>query len=132
MPIHFAMTTTPRRAAVALSLAAVSLTAMLGACSSTEKIVYSSDTWHPKTVNLLDSRTGESVVTIDVPVGKQLNMWFQKSAQTAEKEGQDTLHYSIRPLGDNGTTPGTVLSVPPPSARRLDVTLRKAPEHPAK
>lgn len=101
---------------------------LLGACSSTERIAYKSDTWSPKTVTLLDTRTGESVITIDVPVGKQLNLWFQKSAQTAENEGSDSLHYSIRPMGDSGTTPGTVLTVPPPSARRLDVTLRKTPE----
>ncbi len=104
----------------------------LAACGSPERVSYRSETWSPKTITVLDTRTGESVVTIDVPVGKQANLWFKKDRNRAESDGSDELTYAIRPWGDNVTIPGTTLTVPPPSARRIDMTLRKVPEQAAK
>ncbi|MFO0830808.1 MAG: hypothetical protein U0637_03085 [Phycisphaerales bacterium] len=114
------------------SLALAACVAGLAACRGPERISYKSDTWSPKTISVLDTRTGESVVTIDVPVGKQLNLWFKKDPTQAENEGSDELAYAVRPWGDKATIPGTTLQVPPPSARRIDMTLRKSPEMPVK
>lgn len=123
-------TRTPRRFLASLALCCT--LASLAACGSPERVSYRSDTWSPKTISVLDTRTGESVVTIDVPVGKQVNLWFKKDRNRAEADGSDELSYAIKPWGETTTIPGTTLTVPPPSARRIDMTLRKVPEQPAK
>ena len=112
-----------------VTVGALALTVLVG-CQGGERKAYRSDAWSPKTITLLDTRTGESVVTLDVPVGKQLNMWFVKSRTTAEREGTNTLRYAFRPWGDKSTIPGTTFTVPPPSALRLDMTERAKPEMP--
>jgi hypothetical protein len=99
-------------------------------CTTPERVSYRSDSYSPKTINVLDSRTGESLLTVDVPVGQQLNMKFEKSRDRAEAEGVDTLRWSLRKWGDAGLSPGSTREVPPPSARRVDVTLRGVPEMP--
>ncbi len=122
-----------RRGRAGLAMAAGAILAIgsvLSGCGSAERISYRSDTWSPKTVTLRDTRTGESIVTVDVPVGKQLNLWFEKDVNTAEKDGADVLHYSVTAWGEKSTIPGSTITVPPPSARRLEWTERKKPEMP--
>jgi hypothetical protein len=101
---------------------------MLTACVAQERVTYRSDALSPKTVTLVDLRSGESLLTVDVPVGQQLNMLFEYGQDRAEREGSDRLRYTVRQWGDTGINPGSEMVVPPPSLRRLDISLRKTPE----
>jgi hypothetical protein len=102
--------------------------ALLGGCSGREVFVYTSDAHSPKTVTLVDTTTGETIMTTLVPVGQQLNLRFEKDPLEAERSGSDRLAYSLRPLGDVSVSKGTSITVPPPTSRRIDVTLRPGPE----
>jgi hypothetical protein len=101
---------------------------VLPGCQQFERYTYRSDVHHPKTITLLDTSTGEKLLTVEIPPGQQLNMAFDSDKDTAEQRSTDTLRYSVRKWGDDSVAGGTVLQVPPPSSRRIDMTLRKAPE----
>ncbi|MEM1423321.1 MAG: hypothetical protein AAGH64_04885, partial [Planctomycetota bacterium] len=68
------------------ALSALTLTGlMLGACHleggprwSADRYTYVSREWQPKTVSLIDTRTGETTWSVDVPVGQQLVVGFSK------------------------------------------------------
>lgn len=110
-----------------LSLASVGT---MGGCEFQERFAYRSDAYSPKTVSIVDTTSGSPVVTIDVPVGQQLNMVFDRLPDAAEQAGTDTLRYAIKPWGDTSLTNASSVSVPPPSMRRIDVSLRPVPEQP--
>ena len=43
---------------------------------SGDSYTYVSRTWEPKTISVIDTRTGETIWTLELPVGKQLNLKF--------------------------------------------------------
>lgn len=105
----------------------------LTGCEYSERYSYASDAWSPKTVSVIDTTTGSKIVSIDVPVGQQVNMEFEQLKGASEAAGTTTLRYAVKPIGDVSIANGSQVQVPPPSARRVDVTLRPAPEQaPAK
>lgn len=118
------------RSLVLTGLTGLSLLAGLSGCEGPEVIAYRSDVNTPKTVTLLDVITGEKLLTVEIPVGQQLNLHFEKEGQIAERDGRDTLRWSIKPWGDTSVAGdgASKMDVPPPSLRRLDVNLRPAPE----
>jgi hypothetical protein len=83
----------------------------------------------PKTVVLIDTRSGEEFFTMDIPVGKQLTFDFVAG------EGDDPV---LRPdlmrweVWDQNTYTGQLtntLSVPHASSRRIDVFIRDSIEY---
>jgi hypothetical protein len=102
--------------------------ALSGCDSGPETYAYQSDTYSPKTITVLDTSTGEKILAVDVPPGQQLNMKFESYRNEAEKTGKDTLRWNLRPWGDTSLEKSSTLQVPPPSSRRIDMTLRPAPE----
>lgn len=105
-------------------LAVASLLALPG-CQQFEKVSYRSDVHSQKTITLLDTSSGEKLLTVDIPVGQQLNMVFDSDIETAEKRGSDTLRWAVRKIGDETVSGGNVMQVPPPSSRRIDMSLRQ-------
>jgi hypothetical protein len=104
----------------------------LTGCEYSERYSYASDAWSPKTVSVVDTTTGAKIVSVDVPVGQQLNMEFDQLKTHSEAAGTTTLRYALKPAGDNSIAKGSQIEVPPPSARRIDVTERPKPELPPK
>lgn len=126
-----------RHAAFAASVALASA-ALLGGCnggteggwlSSYDNYTYISTSWHPKTITLYDTRTGESLWSVDVPVGKQLNVGFRKGTGPNENK-PDEMVWEVKLAGRVFGSRDNRVPCPPPEARRLDMTLRAAPELP--
>lgn len=104
---------------------AVSTLLGLGGCQQFESVSYRSDAHSQKTITLLDTSNGEKLLTVDIPVGQQLNMVFDSDKDTAEQRGHDTLRWAVRKIGDDTVSGGNVMQVPPPSSRRIDMSLRQ-------
>ncbi|MCP3904286.1 MAG: hypothetical protein GY715_11700 [Planctomycetes bacterium] len=85
----------------------------------------------PKTVKITDLRNGEVVFAMDIPVGKQLSLDFLDGEGADPVYAPDLMRYQVF---DYGTTTGklrSMLSVPAASSRRIEVTIRPAPEYAA-
>ena len=119
--------TVPSRKSVAFItgvLAVASVLALPG-CQQFERYTYRSDVHSQKTITLLDTSNGEKLLTVEIPSGQQLNMVFDSDDVTAEKRGHDTLRWAVRKIGDDTVSGGNVMQVPPPSSRRIDMSLRQ-------
>ncbi len=109
----------------------------LGGCNSGhESYQFPSSTHMPQTVTLSNTRTGERLWSQEVPAGSQLNLVFVRAPGVAEEQNYDEMRWSITPIGRSpgnalSTTPtsrSSMMRVPPPSERRLDVQVREGPE----
>jgi hypothetical protein len=112
----------------ALALIGAASCALLAGCKSTEVYTYRSSAFTPQTVTLVDVTSGEPLWAVDVPVGQQLDLRFTERESTAEGFGSDTMRWTLSPIGQNWKGAVSELRVPPPSARRLDVSLRPGGE----
>lgn len=95
--------------------------------ASRDQYTYVSTTYQPKTISIIDTRTGQTVWTTDIPVGQQLAMRFYADD---DDDGQDTLRWELMPAGKHWGDMTNVDPVPPVGARRVDMTLRPSPEDP--
>lgn len=124
-----------RRSTIAASLLAAA--AALGGCRSEGGIGYSGDsytyvsrTWEPKTISVVDTRTGETVWTLELPVGKQLNLKFVKGTGPNEFY-PDEIQWKVVEAGNAGLANTTSrLPCPPRDARRIEWVRRPVPELP--
>lgn len=127
-----------RTAAVVVLAAAVGLG---GGCNiyrpggtgySVDTHTYISESHLPVNVTLVDTRTGESLWTYEVPVGRQLTLrFYDRSATSKDAVLPDLMRWEeMAPKTTSGQLRNT-MNVPPSSARRLDVTYRPEPEMPA-
>ena len=114
-----------KSAAFIAGVLGVSTLLALPGCQQFEKYTYRSDVHSQKTITLLDTSTGEKLLPVDIPAGQQLNMVFDNDIQTAEQRGSDVLRWAVRKVGDETVAGGNVMQVPPPSSRRIDMTLRQ-------
>lgn len=96
---------------------------------SSDSYTYVSRTWSPKTVTLLDSRTGETLWSVDLPVGKQMTVGFRKGTGPNEYK-PDMMYWGMTEPGRVGRVQKNWIPVPPHHGRRLELTLRDAPEAP--
>jgi hypothetical protein len=124
--------------ALPVALAIVALTApachrpqggLMAATGSSQ--TYASYETQPKTVKIIDLRNGEVVFAMDIPVGKQLSVDFLDGEGADPVLAPDLMRYQVF---DNGTTTGklrSMLSVPSAHSRRIEVSLRPAPEYAA-
>jgi len=103
---------------------------VMGGCSTAETHSYPSTPHMPQTVSLINTATGETIWTCDIPVGKKLDIRFEKRADVAEEQNTDTMTWSISGVATTATGRRNSLKVPPPSHRLLKVTERAAPEVP--
>lgn len=113
----------------ALLLASLGIAAFsLGGCSSAEVYTYTSDAHSPKSVAIIDTATGEKVWTCDIPVGQKLDMRFANRPPATEERGFDELSWVLSGVDSKSLGRRNVVQVPPVSRRRIDMTLRPAPE----
>jgi hypothetical protein len=116
-------------AAKALTLAAaVACLGALPACNHREVYTYRSAPDWPQTISLMDTTTGETVWTCEVPVGQRLDMSFKYRAGRANELGYDELTWTLAGSDTIPTGRKNTLRVPPPVARKLVTTLRPIPE----
>ncbi len=94
---------------------------------SNDRFVYVSRTWSPKTVTVIDTRTGEQVWTLDVPVGRQLVVDFEAGKNPGEYM-PDTMHWRVMQAGKKSGDLTSTIPAPPSHARRVELSLRPAPE----
>lgn len=88
---------------------------------------YSTET-APKSVRLLDTRSGEVLFSIDIPVGRQLTLDFVEGDGDDPVYTPDLMRYELFKIGTTLGRLRSSLSVPPANARRLDVQMRQGPE----
>ncbi len=100
-----------------------------GAGFSANTFTYVSTEWRPYTVSVVDTATGETVWSVDVPVGKQLAVGFRKGSGPNSFR-PDMMDWGLEEAGRWFGTRGNQVPVPGPDARRVDVSLRAAPEKP--
>lgn len=98
-----------------------------GPLYSADRFTYESTPWQPWTVTLFDTRTGEAVWSVDVPVGEQVVVGFSQGTGPNEYK-PDEMIWQLMPLGERFGTLANRLPCPPVGARRLEPTLRPVPE----
>jgi hypothetical protein len=82
-----------------------------------------------KTVTLVDLRSGEVLFAIDVPVGKQLTIDFDKEEGDDPVNRPDLMRWEIMEQGTSIGKLDNQMSVPNAASRRVDVTLRHGPAY---
>lgn len=135
MPAPFHRITRPLAAATILASLALSAGCYYegGPLRSIDRFTYVSTSWQPKTVTLIDTRTGESMWSVDIPVGQQLVIDFNSSTREADNTQwlPDDAQWDLMPDNRRHGTLHNKMKVPPRQARRLDVSLRPVPEMPS-
>lgn len=116
----------------------LSAAALAGGCNwveggrgySSDTFTYISTEYSPKTVSLIDTRTGQTVWSYELPVGRQLVLEFIKGDPNAVADhlNPDTLRWDDWEPKTYFGTPRQQLKVPNATARRIDVALRPTPE----
>lgn len=99
---------------------------------SVDAYTYISTAFEPKTVSVIDTRTGQTIWSYDVPVGRQLDIEFFENDEHKDANLPDIIKWRETYAGNTlGTLSGQSVAMPPASARRIDLKLRPAPEYPA-
>ena len=124
------------RRSMIFALPMVLASTLLGGCSnlsgmglsgSYDDFVFASDAMSPKTVSLVDTRTKQTVWSMEVPVGRQIKISF--SAGTDPKVYMpDTMRVTEGKANTNAREFLTRIPCPGPESRRLDWALRSTPE----
>ena len=98
---------------------------------SADRFTYQSTSWNPKTVSLIDTRTGETLWSVDVPVDQQLVVAFvQDGADNDDETMPDLMKWQIFDAGKLFGNLENRMPVPNRHARLLELALRPAPEMP--
>lgn len=100
-----------------------------GTMHSDDRFTYVSTAWQPWTVSLVDTRTGEALWSVDVPVGQQLGLGFIRGAGPNMYK-PDLMQWGLMEAGQMIGTRDNQLPVPPYSARRIESSIRATPEMP--
>ncbi|MCL4743122.1 MAG: hypothetical protein KJZ54_13070 [Phycisphaerales bacterium] len=101
-----------------------------GSGASIDEYTYVSEPYAPQTITVVDTRTGEAVFAMDVPVGQQLVINFDDKRIQSEEWMSGVMRWRLMPAGHMYGRLTNRIAVPPPSSRRVDVTLRATPEFP--
>lgn len=97
---------------------------------TSDSYTYVSTSWQPKSVTLVDTRSGQEFWTVEVPVGKKLVVSFAEKEGTSDGFTPDGMKWAIIDPTEDFPRLGNQLPVPPKDVRRLDVTIRPTPELP--
>jgi hypothetical protein len=98
-----------------------------GAGVSNDVFTYPSSAHLPQTITVLDTRTDEQLLVVEIPVGQQLVLSFYN--MNDEADGFGTLRWGVMPAGKPYGGLTNTMRVPPASARRVDVSVRRSPEY---
>lgn len=131
MPARLA--NTARSALIASLIMALPLAGCLyfegGPLYSANRFTYISTPDSPKTITLYDVTSNQAIWSYEIPVGRQLVIDFNRNAGEGEgSDYPDLMKWNDFPAGELIGLLGNELSVPPPTARRVELTLRVSPE----
>ena len=98
-----------------------------GPLRSADRYTYESFAWSPKTVTVIDTRLGEAVWAVDVPVDTQLVMQFSRGTGPNDFEPDEIIWQIMRHGKRFGELKNRSPS-PPADARRVEMTIRASPE----
>lgn len=98
-----------------------------GAGVSNDVFTYVSTPHLPQTVAIVDTRSSEQLLVVEVPVGQQLVLSFYN--EDDEADGKGSLRWGVMPAGRSYGGLSHSMDVPPASSRRIDVSLRHSPEY---
>lgn len=101
-----------------------------GNLASNDQYTYVSTAYTPQTVSIVDTRSGEVIWSRDIPVDQQLNLRFVKDVNKDNPSRPDAMKYGVSKAGNRWGRLTDEITVPPSSARRVDVELRQPPEFP--
>ena len=97
---------------------------------SNATFTYISTTWSPKTIRVIDTRTDEAFFTIKLPVGKQLTFKFLDGKGDDPVLTPDRMQWEVWEAPHKSGKLSNQLTVPPSTARRIQVDVRPGPEYP--
>lgn len=119
-------------AALLLASAAPGCNSEGGALVSLDRQVWVSRAWTPVTASVIDTRTGEAIWSVDVPVGQKLVFDFRGPGSNPARDPiyPDIMDWNVMPEQNQTTPLSRALPVPPRDARRVEMTLRNTPELP--
>jgi hypothetical protein len=103
-----------------------------GSLASDDQFTFISEPWAPTTIALVDTRTGQTHWTVEVPVGQQVVVRFIAGEEPDNIPLPDTMRWQLMAAGKESGQLRNAMNVPPTGARRMDVSLRRAPEMPVK
>ena len=94
----------------------------------------SATTWEsteefPKNITLIDTRSGEKIFVMEIPVGKQLVIDFETGTGNDAVETPDLMRWEVFPNGTGWGELSNAMTVPNRWSRRLDVALRTSSEY---
>jgi len=98
--------------------------------ASRDSHTYVSTASKPLTVAVIDTRTDETVWSIDVPLGKQLSMKFHEGKGSDDEFMPDLVTWGLFRPGKQFGNRAQSQPVPPSNARLLDVSVRESAELP--
>lgn len=93
-----------------------------------ESITYFSTEMQPRSVELVDLRTGEVLFAMDIPAGKQLTVDFVPGEGDDPVYTPDLMMWEVFDIGTQFGKLTNSMTVPTATSRRLDLTLRPGPE----
>lgn len=128
------MKTSPRYARpvrmAALALAATALALPLGGCyTSSDSYPYVSRTWSPKTVMLIDTRTGEELWRYDLGVGDSMKIRFFPGDED-NIIMPDEMRWEVKSGQSGKIIEKDEMPCPPEGVRLIEWEHRKTPEYP--
>lgn len=117
-------------------LGAAALSCLLPACTyrpggsmmSLDRFTYESTVYEPKTLTLIDTRTSEVLWTMEVPVGQRVTVEFYENKSKGYPDYPDVMRWELQKATATDSVLRSQISVPDRWSRRLDMTLRAAPE----
>ncbi|MDP6693271.1 MAG: hypothetical protein QF444_03010 [Phycisphaerales bacterium] len=83
----------------------------------------------PKTITVIDTRSGEKIFVMEIPVGKQLVIDFETGSGNDTVETPDLMRWEIFNVGTGWGALNNAMTVPNRWSRRLDVTIRPSSEY---
>lgn len=102
-----------------------------GVPASRDKFQYESHPLMPATVTIVDTRTGEAVWSMDVPVGQKLAIRFYdgREADDATPTLPALMRWQVVDIGDGAGSLKNEVAVPMATARKVNYELREGPEY---
>jgi hypothetical protein len=86
---------------------------------------YVSTTHEPKSITLLDTRTGETLWRYEIPVDRKLTVRFYKQRNAENAAMPDEMRWEEWGLDRSYGSLENKLPVPPAGYRRMEMTIRK-------
>lgn len=101
-----------------------------GSGFSDDSYTYWSTPHEPKTVSLVDTRTGKTLWTYEIPVNHQLKLSFSEDQAVDNIDTPAQMSWREGPIKGSGSETSNSMLVPDYRCRRIELFVRPAPEYP--